>query len=374
MPDTVAVFVPTTEHIPINELHELTALENITEIHDLDGRLEGYRVVWENVQLEIAFPDNGVQHARIDEFMAITDDLLDGRKDKKARKIWRRAERMEQVIDCTATPDWDDERKAQALVQGIMGYYDYALMFANRTVYNENGNIEVGHDKSEVKYWEDPEDDSKRDVPNDRKKRSLQILNREKVPFIKHLRNTPEDHQVYLRSTEEIAERAIALNLISRRADGEKQTWFNDKVAQYNLADVITEQETTFNEDADPPKYISIMFSGRLEAYWCMLWALSYVNKLARPDNFANVEQAHEIIDGRSREQFVQEARLRPKSEILDALDLHFRYHWALVDAELYGNKAPAGLIQDVVYQRHYALNWMLDIHGQAWDAVTTDT
>ncbi|MEO0597239.1 MAG: hypothetical protein AAF126_14110, partial [Chloroflexota bacterium] len=127
MPDTVAVFVPTTEHIPINELHELTALENITEIHDLDGRLEGYRVVWENVQLEIAFPDNGVQHARIDEFMAITDDLLDGRKDKKARKIWRRAERMEQVIDCTATPDWDDERKAQALVQGIMGYYDYAL-------------------------------------------------------------------------------------------------------------------------------------------------------------------------------------------------------------------------------------------------------
>ncbi|MEL6525849.1 MAG: DUF4272 domain-containing protein, partial [Chloroflexota bacterium] len=68
------------------------------------------------------------------------------------------------------------------------------------------------------------------------------------------------------------------------------------------------------------------------------------------------------------------EARLRPKSEILDALDLHFRYHWALVDAELYGNKAPAGLIQDVVYQRHYALNWMLDIHGQAWDAVTTDT
>lgn len=374
MSDTVAIFVPTTEHIPIDELHELTALDDIVTLRDFDERLAGYRVEWDDVALEIRFPDSGVQHARIDEFMAITDKLLDNRKDKKARKIWRRTERMEQVIDCEVTPDWDDEGKAQALVQGIMQYFDYAQMFADKTLYNDNGNIEVGHENSKPKYWEIPEDKSKRETPNDRKKRSLQILNREKVPFIKHLRNTPEEPDVRLRSTEEVAERALALNLISRRADGESRSWFNQKVEQYKLTDVITEQETIFNEDNKPPDYITIMFSGRMEAYWCLLWALSFIDNLSRPDNFANIERANQIIDSRSHAQFLLDAQLRPKAAILDALDLHFRYHWAIVDAELYGNKPPTGLIPDVVYQRHYALNWLLDIHGQEWDAVTTDT
>lgn len=374
MSDTIAIFVPSEEIIPIEELHELTAIDDIVILKDMDDTVLGYRIIWQDVQLEIRFSQEGVHEAKIDRFLDRVDKLLDGRRDKKGKKIWRRAERMEQYIECEVTPTWDDERKAQLLVQGVMAYYDYAYMLASNTIYNENGNIVLGRKDSKLKYWAQ-ELNEEADVPNERKKASLQILNRENVPYIKHLRNIPEDETFTLRSVEEIARRAIALNLISRRADGESRQWFEQKVQQYQLEDVITEQEQIFNEDDSPDEYIVIMFSQRMEACWLLLWALEFIPNLSRPDNFADAIRANEIIDTRSPDQFLLEAKLRRKSTILDALDLHFRYHWAVVDAELYGKKSPTGLKPDVVYQRHYALNWLTQFHDdQDWDAVTTDT
>ncbi len=374
MSDIIAVFAPSDEIVPIDELHELTAIDEIVVLKDVDESLLGYRIEWDDVQLEIRFPDEGVQEAKIDEFLAISDDLLDGRRDKKAKKIWRRAERMTQYIECEVTPDWDEARKAQLLVQGVMAYFDYALMFARETVYNENGNIEVGREGSKLKYWVDEVEKDKTDAPNERKKASLQILNRENVPYIKHLRNLPDDDFFTLLPLETVVKRAIALNLISRRADGESAEWFAEKIKQYQLEDTISEEENIFNEDDSPEDYIVIMFSQRMEACWLLLWALRLIPDLSRPDNFANAERANEIVDSRSIDQFLIEAKLRSKSEILDALDLHFRYHWAVVDAELYGKKSPTGLKPDVVYQRHYALNWLTQYREQEWDEITTDT
>ncbi|MEO1286318.1 MAG: DUF4272 domain-containing protein, partial [Chloroflexota bacterium] len=198
--------------------------------------------------------------------------------------------------------------------------------------------------------------------------------NRENVPYIKHLRNLPDDDFFTLRPLEEVVKRTIALNLISRRADGESREWLIEKLAQYQLTNTLTEQETIFNEDASPDEYIVIMFSQRMEACWLLLWALGLIPNLARPDNFADAVRANEIIDTRSLDQLLIEAKYRNKSEILDALDLHFRYHWAVVDAELYGKKSPTGLKPDVVYQRHYALNWLVQLRDQDWDEITTDT
>ena len=374
MSDIIAVFAPSDEIVPIDELHELTAIDEIVVLKDVDESLLGYRIEWDDVQLEIRFPDEGVQEAKIDEFLAISDDLLDGRRDKKAKKIWRRAERMTQYIECEVTPDWDEARKAQLLVQGVMAYFDYALMFARETVYNENGNIEVGREGSKLKYWVDEVEKDKTDAPNERKKASLQTLNRENVPYIKHLRNLPDDDFFTLLPLETVVKRAIALNLISRRADGESAEWFAEKIKQYQLESIISEEENIFNEDDSPEDYIVIMFSQRMEACWLLLWALRLIPDLSRPDNFANAERANEIVDSRSIDQFLIEAKLRSKSEILDALDLHFRYHWAVVDAELYGKKSPTGLKPDVVYQRHYALNWLTQYREQEWDEITTDT
>jgi hypothetical protein len=377
MPDTVSVFIPADELLPIDELLELTGQDNITRLQTDAGEPIGYRVVWDDVTLTIQWEmDNAQRGERIRGFLALCDDLLGKRRDKKAKKIWRRAERMTNIIDCTADPDWDDDRQAQLLVQGVMAYYDYALMLGDDTVYNENGNIEVGRDASQPKYWvEQVEIEINEGETNARKKRSINQLKKEKIPFIPHLPPIADEANTVLRPAEDVAQRAMALNLISRRADGASYDWYLEQVDQYHLRDVVTDDEWEFAADADdPPDYVVVKFSRRMESYWLFLWALGFIKGLSRPTAFCEADRANEILDTRSSDQFLLEARLRPKREILDARDLHYRYHWAVVDAELYGNKPPRGLKQAVVYERHYALNWLVYHRGQAWDAITTDT
>jgi hypothetical protein len=47
--------------------------------------------------------------------------------------------------------------------------------------------------------------------------------------------------------------------------------------------------------------------------------------------------------------------------------------HWALVDARINEREAPAGMRSSIVYERHYALNW-ITVYEDDWDDITTDT
>ena len=76
----------------------------------------------------------------------------------------------------------------------------------------------------------------------------------------------------------------------------------------------------------------------------------------------------------RTTPQFIEDAELRPIADILDQADLIYRYHWAVRDARIKGRQAPAALDHDVTEERHYALNWLIGYHAQAWDDVSTDT
>ena len=75
-----------------------------------------------------------------------------------------------------------------------------------------------------------------------------------------------------------------------------------------------------------------------------------------------------------TREEFENSVTLKSKQEILDELDKTYRMNWACVDARIKG-QAPTGNINpSVIYERHYALNWLTKYHDQNWDNVTTDT
>ncbi len=65
---------------------------------------------------------------------------------------------------------------------------------------------------------------------------------------------------------------------------------------------------------------------------------------------------------------------MRRKSEILDQADLILRFHWACREAQINGEQTPGGLNDDVVIERHRALNWLIRYMDRDWDDVTTDT
>ena len=77
---------------------------------------------------------------------------------------------------------------------------------------------------------------------------------------------------------------------------------------------------------------------------------------------------------GHRTNELVAGAALRSTSEILDALDLHFRLHWAARQAGLDKEDPPAELDSGVISERHYALNWLVCFEDADWDDVDTPT
>lgn len=207
-----------------------------------------------------------------------------------------------------------------------------------------------------------------------RKKRSEMILQKEGVPFISHLPVVEDEATANFRSAEEVAWRAMALCLVAVKGEGLEQEQVLEILNQYELEHALTPKERQFIFDDAPSDHDQVQFAWRYECYWALLWALGYIEDLQRPDHICDVPRAVQVMVGRSGNEFMAGAQLRSNSDILDAADLIYRYHWACVNARLKGEEVPTGLDAGVVMERHHALNWLVGYMGQEWDHVSTDT
>lgn len=209
----------------------------------------------------------------------------------------------------------------------------------------------------------------------ERKRRIEAILQEEGVPFIADL-PVVEDHETaHIRSLEEVAWRAMALNIVAVKGEGLEQSRVLEIIDQYQLTNAFTHKERAFVFNEEASDHDRIQFTWRYECYWVLLWALKYVTELGRPDHVCDVPQAVGVMVDRSSAEFIRDAQLRTADEILDEVDLIYRYDWACVDAKLKGRAAPARLDAGVVVERHYSLNWLIGYGGNAeWDDVSTDT
>lgn len=212
------------------------------------------------------------------------------------------------------------------------------------------------------------------EAAENRKNRSIAILEREKVPFIEHLPVIETASETERRSKEEVARRAMALCIVAAKGEGLEHDMVLELVERYKIKDVLTPNERAFIANRNPSQQDRVQFTWRYESYWVLLWALGYIDDLKRPDSICDVLTAVTLLRDVTPEEFIAKAELRSQKEILDQADLAYRYHWATTDARVNNQDAPAGLDPSVVYERHYALNWLIGYLDQAWDDISTDT
>ncbi len=191
--------------------------------------------------------------------------------------------------------------------------------------------------------------------------------------------NLPElesEDEVNLRSAKEIAERATilsVLNLVATDlANAEEALSY---LTKYNLLDAMSPMEKLFLENPTEEKKIEETW--KTECIWILMWALNLVPDVNFPNELCNLndipENNYPVQSGIDPNTFIQrDFKMRDINEILDKVDLYYRIDWACVDANLNGieiEEVECG----VVYQRHYALNWLI-YAGEEWDDVTCDT
>ncbi len=212
------------------------------------------------------------------------------------------------------------------------------------------------------------------DKAKKRKNRSIKTLRKEGVPYIDHLPVIETETNVTLRSKVDVSYRAYCLGLIAALGEGLEIDVFWDKVDEFGIKDYLTPDEIDFanlevREVRDRAK-----FTWRYESLWVLLWSLGFVDELDRPDHICDVQKAVTFLIAQPVEEFIKKANLRDKKLILDEADLIFRYHWATTDGRLKGVNSVAGLDGGVVFERHYALNWLIDAYDEDWDSVSTNT
>lgn len=207
----------------------------------------------------------------------------------------------------------------------------------------------------------------------DRRLRSVAAVKQMGLPVLESLPVVEDESTVRARSKQEVAGRCLATAICAVKGGT------NDHAAALELADrlasknLFSPKEELFLRNATPTDQELRSFSWGIECTHVFLWALGYLPALNAPDQQADVQKELNLLLERARTGLSANATLRPMSEILDMADLYYRLDWAAVELRVKGQRNDKAN-EDIIVERHRALNWLIRYMNQEWDDVTTDT
>lgn len=210
--------------------------------------------------------------------------------------------------------------------------------------------------------------------PEARKDASHTLLRAEGVPILESLPLIEDEISSTRRTEEEVIQRLIALAIVSVKGETGDHAMALGLIKQFNATGYFTPDEQAFIDNTRPSEQDLINMSWRYEGAHVLLWALGIYPDIGRPDAITDVPFMAATLRDLGPDGLRTKGKLRPQAQLLDATDLMYRYHWAVVQAGLDNEPVPSGLDGGVVYERHYALNWLIGYMDQAWDDISTDT
>lgn len=210
-----------------------------------------------------------------------------------------------------------------------------------------------------------------------RKATSEKLLEQYAVKINRSLPHIESEQETTIRAAKEIAQRVTVLaitNLVAFNSIESKEAI--EYLKEFHIWDYVTAGEKDFLDN--PTAERKNHETWKCEDIWVLLWALKKVDKLGWPNEPCNLSdippENYPVAQNKNPNQFIDSITdLRSKEEILDAADLYYRLDWACVDARI-NNKEITEVHPGIVYERHYALNWLINYMGQDWDHISCDT
>jgi hypothetical protein len=193
------------------------------------------------------------------------------------------------------------------------------------------------------------------------------------LPVLDTLPVVEDVTQVTPRTQEEIARRCLAVSVCAAKGESGDHELGRKLADWFQIRDNLSPRESEFLFNPKPSEQERIEFSWRHECGHVFLWALGYVDELKPPHETADIEAETKLIRDAGTKAFIDNSKQRSLDEILDANDYYYRLHWAVIELRLKGQVSPAAN-EEIIVERHRALNWLIRYMNQEWDDVTTDT
>ena len=222
------------------------------------------------------------------------------------------------------------------------------------------------------------------EADRERKMRSIAILKEKGIPFLEHLKASVFESECKILDKEVIIHRLACIFTACVQSEIYTSGQFEncreiaaEEIAQmeerYQISDWLSPEERDYLENPDKDPALHNRFGWRYECCSVLLWALSMM-ELKEPTEICDASELGAVMWNHTFDSLMEAAVLRSRDEILDMQDLVLRYDWACVDARVHHKEVPM-LNSDIVFEWHYALNWLVQADGIAdWDRVTTTT
>jgi hypothetical protein len=216
----------------------------------------------------------------------------------------------------------------------------------------------------------------------ERKANTEALLTRLGVPVNRYLPVVEDELEVRLRDAAEVAKRCGVLYARAGLGHDCDQDAILGWLSTSGFWDNASTKEKEFFENPELSEQCKREATWEVEKINVLLWSLGRVAETGLPCRLCDVRLIQDVLPslcaGESNSigkwhDFVHGATLRPVNAILDSLDLIYRIDWAVVECKLHNQPPPAGFNPGVVYERHFALNW-LTCYAADWDDITCDT
>ena len=205
----------------------------------------------------------------------------------------------------------------------------------------------------------------------ERKSQSESQLKKLKAPIISELPLLEEEAEAKLRDAKDVAQRILILTYLNVASEDEAS---KEEIVGFlknkHLWDAVSPKEKKLFEKPRLSEIESLSIAWQAEAVKCLLWSIQKINNLDLPFEEADINHLLDTLPEFFSDpyEFIQEAELRPTSEILDMSDFLYRLHSSILEID--EEKLESLRINfNIVYERHYAINW-LTYFAEGWDEI----
>ena len=214
---------------------------------------------------------------------------------------------------------------------------------------------------------------------NRREKNNL-FIKKQGIACYENLPLIGSSNKVKLKSLDIICERAFASFIaiqvacdINNNNYEESIKYFFPILYDLNLLFSLNSKEERITKGAYAPQDV-IDVEWEYEDLWSLFFALGLVDDISDGGKLADCNFIIETIAScKNVYEFEKKCKLRDIEEILDMLDLYYRYNWACTEKRINKETNIGNLNPGIVIERRRALEWLIS-KKKDWYDISLDT
>lgn len=220
-------------------------------------------------------------------------------------------------------------------------------------------------------------------TPEERRSKNNQYIKKMGIACYENLPVIESSSNVKLRDLDTICKRAItcllsvqlACDIEENHNYEESKSMFLNLLKEFGVVnELLKSEQKLFDNQYNRQDVRNVVWT--YECYWSLVWALGLINndEIIIPNDVCNCKKAIVIVgDCKDFEEFKSKTKIRNIEEILDMLDLYYRYHWACVEKRINPDTNIGVLDAEVVWERRKGLEWLIS-NVEDWNDISLDT